>query len=248
MAPTAFSLSPVLAFSPLRPSCVAGPSLVYGGGNGHRRAPSFSPATYPVAGPGVVGYVDVGHERCQDRADRARSSGMSHVRIGGPSASTVPRAPRATTAVARSGLDVTNTPNMVMGVGGVGMNMNGADATARRRSQRHQDRLVLHRARSPADISHGAAGPRRERTRPDSNGGRPGCVAEPTFSQQINATQYVQSTSESVAAYATPALAAAAGYVAVSPTNYPVVYYVNPTVVAANAAAKRSLDPKPSMA
>ena len=37
--------------------------------------------------------------------------------------------------------------------------------------------------------------------------------------------------------------AAAAGYVPVSPTNYPVVYYVNPTIVAANAAAKRTLDP-----
>ena len=35
----------------------------------------------------------------------------------------------------------------------------------------------------------------------------------------------------------------AAGYVAVSPTNYPVVYYVNPTVMAANAAAKKTLIP-----
>ena len=36
----------------------------------------------------------------------------------------------------------------------------------------------------------------------------------------------------------------AAGYVAVSPTTYPIVTYVNPTIVAANAAAKRTLDPK----
>jgi hypothetical protein len=35
----------------------------------------------------------------------------------------------------------------------------------------------------------------------------------------------------------------AAGYVPVSPTNYPVVYYVNPTIVAANATAKTTLDP-----
>ncbi len=41
-----------------------------------------------------------------------------------------------------------------------------------------------------------------------------------------------------------PSAAVAAGYVAVSPTNYPVVYYVNPTIVAANAAAGRTLDPQ----
>ena len=36
----------------------------------------------------------------------------------------------------------------------------------------------------------------------------------------------------------------AAGYVAVSPTSYPVVTYVNPATVAANTAAKRTLDPQ----
>ena len=35
----------------------------------------------------------------------------------------------------------------------------------------------------------------------------------------------------------------AAGYQAASPTDYPVVAYVNPTIVAANAAAKRTLNP-----
>jgi hypothetical protein len=53
----------------------------------------------------------------------------------------------------------------------------------------------------------------------------------------------VQDTTEAAARYANPSEAVAAGYVAVSPTNYPVVYYVNPTIVAANAAAKRTLDP-----
>ena len=70
-----------------------------------------------------------------------------------------------------------------------------------------------------------------------------GCASEPTFSQQINATQYVQNTSQAAARYATPSAAMAAGYVPVSPTDYPVIYYVNPTIVAANAAAKRTLDP-----
>jgi hypothetical protein len=53
----------------------------------------------------------------------------------------------------------------------------------------------------------------------------------------------VQATSAAVSAYATPSEAVAAGYVPASPTDYPVVYYVNPTIVAANAAARRTLDP-----
>jgi hypothetical protein len=70
-----------------------------------------------------------------------------------------------------------------------------------------------------------------------------GCAAEPTFSQEINSVQYVQSTTRAVARYTDPSAALAAGYVAVSPVSYPVVYYVNPTIEAANAAAKRTLSP-----
>lgn len=36
----------------------------------------------------------------------------------------------------------------------------------------------------------------------------------------------------------------AAGYEPVSPTNYPVTYYVNPTIMAANASASRTLSPQ----
>jgi hypothetical protein len=36
----------------------------------------------------------------------------------------------------------------------------------------------------------------------------------------------------------------AAGYEPASPTDYPLVAYVNPTIVAANAAAQRTLDPQ----
>jgi hypothetical protein len=68
-----------------------------------------------------------------------------------------------------------------------------------------------------------------------------GCAKEPTFSQEINSIQYVQSTSQAVAGYDDLATAEAAGYVAVSPVGYPVVYYVNPSIEAANAAAKRTL-------
>jgi hypothetical protein len=72
---------------------------------------------------------------------------------------------------------------------------------------------------------------------------RSGCSTEPTFSEEINAFGYVQATSEAVQRYANPFLAVAAGFVAVSPTNYPVVYYVNPTIAAAAASAKKALDP-----
>jgi hypothetical protein len=40
-----------------------------------------------------------------------------------------------------------------------------------------------------------------------------------------------------------PSAAVAAGYEPVSPTDYPVVYYVNPTITAENATAGRTLDP-----
>ena len=70
-----------------------------------------------------------------------------------------------------------------------------------------------------------------------------GCAKEPTFSEQIGATQYVQATSQAVARYSTPAAAQAAGYEPVSPTDYPIVYYVNPTIVTANQSSERSLDP-----
>jgi hypothetical protein len=70
-----------------------------------------------------------------------------------------------------------------------------------------------------------------------------GCAPRLTAAQDIEAQQYVQQTSAAVTHYATPAAAQAAGYVPVSPTDYPVVYYVNPGVVAPNAAAHRTLDP-----
>lgn len=48
---------------------------------------------------------------------------------------------------------------------------------------------------------------------------------------------------EAVARYSTPTAAQAAGYEPVSPIDYPVVYYVNPTIVTANQSAGPTLDP-----
>jgi hypothetical protein len=142
----------------------------------------------------------------------------------------------------RSGLDLTNTPYMIMG-GDAGMNMNGADASAAAGLNSTKANWNYSGPAFPAALAHelladGENGPDQIHMAVT------GCAAEPTFSEQINATQYVQSTSEEVAPYANFAAATAAGYVAVSPVDYPVVYYVNPVIEAANAKAKRTLSPQ----
>jgi hypothetical protein len=136
---------------------------------------------------------------------------------------------------------VNNSPLMSMG-GSVYMNMNGADASAAAglnttKANWHYTGPPLPQAEAQQLLADGANGPDQIHMAAS------GCARAPTFSQQINANQYVQTTSQAAAKYPTPAAAAAAGYVAVSPTDYPVVYYVNPQTVAANAAAKRTLDP-----
>jgi hypothetical protein len=140
-----------------------------------------------------------------------------------------------------AGLDVTNSPLMTMG-GTNTMNMNGSDASAAAglnsvKENWHYTGPALPTALSQLLLADGGNNPDQVRM------ARSGCSPEPTFSDQIRAIQYVQATSKAVAAYADPAAAEAAGYVPVSPTSYPVVYYVNPTVVAQNQAAERTLDP-----
>ena len=142
----------------------------------------------------------------------------------------------------RTGLDVTNTPNMIMS-GSLGMNMNGSDASAAAGLNTTKANWAYNGPALPTALAH-------ELLTQGDNGtdavhmAESGCTAEPTFSQEINAVQYVQSTSQAVARYTSPAIAMAAGYLPVSPTNYPVTYYVNPTISAANAVAKRTLSPQ----
>ncbi len=160
---------------------------------------------------------------------------------GGGTASTA-SCTRGNNGSPRSGLDVTNTPNMSMGGPGAIMNMNGADASAAAglntvKANWHYTGPALPTAFAQELLAQGTNGPT------DVHMAADGCASEPTFSQQINATQYVQNTTEAAARYADPSEAVAAGYVAVSPTDYPVVYFVNPTIVAANAADKKTLDP-----
>ncbi len=192
----------------------------------------FLSAVYPVA--------------AQESASTAMSgmTGMSGASMVDPSAQTASTAncTRGNNGAPRAGLDVNNTPNMVMAGPGTGMNMNGADASAAAgfnttKADWHYTGPALPTAEARELLAQGENGPT------DIHMLKTGCASEPTFSEEINAAQYVQSTSQAVAAYSSLDAALAAGYVPVSPTTYPVVYYVNPAIVAANAAAGRTLNP-----
>ncbi len=140
-----------------------------------------------------------------------------------------------------AGLDLANSPLMVMG-GTNSMDMNGADASAAAGFNTttpnwHYTGPALPQAEAQSLLTNGNNGPI------DIHMAESGCAPALTAAEDINAAQYVQATSAAVSPYATPAAAVAAGYVPASPTDYPVVAYVNPTIVAANAAAQRTLDP-----
>ncbi len=208
------------------------PVLVVGGAVGLVVA-LFLSAVYPVA--------------AQESSSTAMSgmTGMSGASMAGTSGQTAATATctRGNNGAPRTGLDVNNTPNMVMAGPGTGMDMNGADASAAAglnttKANWHFTGPALPAAEAQALLAQGENGPT------DIHMLMSGCTTEPTFSEQINAAQYVQSTSQAVARYSSPGAAVAAGYVPVSPTAYPVVYYVNPTIVAGNAAAGRTLDPQ----
>jgi hypothetical protein len=143
-----------------------------------------------------------------------------------------------------SGLQLANSPLMEMGNSpGASMNMNGADASAAAgfnttKPNWHYTGPALPQAEAQQLLNEGNNGPADVRMAVS------GCAARLTSGEDIAASQYVQQTSAAVSQYANPFEAAAAGYVAASPTDYPVVYYVNPQIVAANAAARRTLDPQ----
>jgi hypothetical protein len=208
------------------------PVLVVGGAVGLVVA-LFLSAVYPVT--------------AQESSSTAMAgmTGMSGASMAGTSGQTAATATctSGNNGAPRAGLDVNNTPNMVMAGPGTGMNMNGADASAAAglnttKANWHYTGSALPTAEAQQLLAQGANGPT------DIHMYASGCATEPTFSEQINAVQYVQSTSQAVARYTSPSAATAAGYVPVSPTDYPVVYYVNPTIVTANAAAGRTLDPQ----
>ena len=168
------------------------------------------------------------------------TSGMTGMTMSG--STTADASTASCTGTNHSGLDVTNSPLMTMAGPGTTMNMNGADASAAAglnsvKENWHYTGPALPAAESQPLLAEGGNGADRIHM------AKSGCAKEPTFSEQIGATQYVQATSQAVARYSTAAAAQAAGYGPVSPTDYPIVYYVNPTIVTANQSSERTLDP-----
>ena len=193
-------------------------------------------ATYPAAAESAAG-------------SGSAMPGMSGMALSGSSMTAMSpssqsgRTARCTSDVAHSGLDVTNPPLMAMGSAkNATMNMNGADASAAAGLNATTPNWSYTGPALPPEeantlLTDGANGPT------DIRMAASGCTHVPTFGQEIGAFSYVQATSQAASRYPTPADAAAAGYQLVSPADYPVTYYVNPDVVAANAAARRTLDP-----
>jgi hypothetical protein len=141
-----------------------------------------------------------------------------------------------------AGLLLANTPYMIMS-GTNGMDMNGADASAAAgfnttKPNWHYTGPALPQAEANDLLQNGSNSPAFIHMAVS------GCAARLTTADEIGASQYVQATSAAAGRYATPAEAMQAGFVPVSPTDYPVVYYVNPATVAANAAARRTLSPQ----
>jgi hypothetical protein len=199
------------------------PTLTWGG-VGALGLAMFLAAAYPVsaaesAGTAMAGMVGMGGSSTAGTAPCASGNG----------------------GLARTGLNVSNSPYMLM-AGNLGMDMNGSDATAAagiNATKANWDYTgpALPSALAQELLADGGNGLNTLRMASS------GCAHAPTASQEINAFGYVEATSQSVARYADPLAALAAGYVAASPTDYPVTYYVNPTIEAANEAARQTLDP-----
>ena len=153
-------------------------------------------------------------------------------------------ASRTRTGLKIAGLDLANTPYMIMS-GTNGMDMNGADASAAAGLQHDDAQLALHRSRPAA--GRGAA---QLLTQDGNNGPADIHMAESGCAPALTATAGDRGRSSTCRRPARRCRATPRrrrrwppGYVPASPTDYPVVAYVNPTIVAANAAAQRTLDP-----
>jgi hypothetical protein len=191
-------------------------------------------ASYPVAAP----------------TSASADSSMSGMDMDGSSmsGSSTTQSATASTCVPHqsglkiSGLDLNNTPYMIMS-GNNGMDMNGSDASAAAGFNTttpnwHYTGPAIPQAEASSLLAAGNNGPS------DIHMAESGCAPSLTAADDIGAVQYVQATSAAVSGYTTPVAAMAAGFEPASPTDYPVVAYVNPAVVAANAAAQRTLDPQ----
>jgi hypothetical protein len=230
------TLAPATTRTPLAALLRRRPALTFGGAAFVGVALILS-ATYPVAAQEASGTSMAGMS--MSGSSSSSSSSTAAATSSGTASTCTPNQK----GIPMSGLDLNNTPAMAMGGPNTVMDMNGSDASAAAglnttKVNWHYTGPPLPSTTSQVLLADGANGPK------DIHMAVTGCAKAATATQLLGSTQYVQSTSQAAAAYATPAEAMAAGYVAVSPTTYPIVTYVNPTIVAANAAAKRTLDPK----
>jgi hypothetical protein len=215
------------------------PSLTAAGGIGAVCALLLA-ATYPAAASPSGG----SSESMSNMSGMSGSSmsGMSDMAGVTPSAQTA-RTTSCTGNVVHHGLDLTNSPVMAMGTkAGATMNMNGSDASAAAGLNATTADWTYTGPALPTQLANelladGANGP------DDVHMASSGCAKDPTFGQEIGAFTYVQATSNAASRYPTPTSAVAGGYQLVSPAGYPVTYYVNPVILAANASAMRTLDP-----
>jgi hypothetical protein len=212
----------------------------------------WSPAA-AVLGIGALGAALALSASYPAVAAESTGSAMSGMVMGGSSASgsgsgsstqsaTASNCVQHQTGLKISGLDLNNTPYMIMS-GENGMDMNGSDASAAAGFNTttpdwHYTGAAIPQAEASELLAAGNNGPT------DIHMAESGCAPSLAAADDIGAVQYVQATSAAVSGYSTPAEAMAAGYEPASPTNYPVVTYVNPAIVAANAVAQRTLDPQ----
>ena len=211
-----------------------------------RRSPAV--ATLGVAGLGAALALSASYPAATAESAGSAMAGMA---MGGSAGGTTASPNESVTSetcrshqagLPLSGLDLANTPYMIMS-GANGMDMNGADASAAAgfnttKPNWHYTGPAIPQAEAQALLADGNNGPS------DVHMALSGCAAKLTSAEEIGAEQYVQATSAAASRYATPSDATAAGYVPASPTAYPIVYYVNPSIVAANAGARRTLDPQ----
>ena len=153
-------------------------------------------------------------------ATESASSAMSGMVMDGSSTSSSGSSTQSATAstcvphqtgLKISGLDLANTPYMIMS-GSNGMDMNGADASAAAGFNTttpnwHYTGPAIPQTEASTLLADGNNGPS------DIHMAESGCAPSLTAADEIGAVQYVQATSAAVSGYTTPAAAVAAGYV-----------------------------------
>jgi hypothetical protein len=219
------------------------PSLTAAGGIGGLcvllLAATYPAAASPSGGSGSMSNMSGMSGSSMSGSSMSGSSDMSGMT---PSTQTA-RTTNCTSDVVHHGLDLTNSPIMAMGAkAGATMNMNGADASAAAGLNATTANWTYTGPALPSGLANelltdGANGP------DDVHMASSGCAKDPTFGEEVGAFSYVQGTSNAASKYPTPASAVAGGYQLASPAGYPITYYVNPVILAANASAKRTLDP-----